>query len=111
VVQGLGAPAGSDVGRQADLAAIKKLKQKDKAAIEKPNFRGGLFSKIFGYKDLKNLNTPQQPNFPGIDLRDETARLAFQITASTNNRKIKETLRHLFIGGKHGTGIVACMRK
>jgi hypothetical protein len=37
VVQGLGAPAGSDVGRRADLAAIKKLNQKDKAAIEKLN--------------------------------------------------------------------------
>jgi ketosteroid isomerase-like protein len=30
-----GAPAGSDVGRQADLAAINELTQKDKAAIEK----------------------------------------------------------------------------
>ena len=36
-----------------------------------------LFSEIFGYKDLKNLNTPQQPNFPGIDLGGETARVAF----------------------------------
>jgi ketosteroid isomerase-like protein len=33
--QAPGAPAGSDVGREADLAAIKELNQKDKAALEK----------------------------------------------------------------------------
>jgi ketosteroid isomerase-like protein len=35
VPQAPSAPARSDVGRQTDLAAIKKLNQKDKAAIEK----------------------------------------------------------------------------
>jgi hypothetical protein len=68
-----------------------------------------LFSEIFGYKDLKNLNTPQA-KLSG-HLRDETARVAFHITASTNNRKIKETLPSPLYRGKHGTGIVACMRK
>ena len=57
------------------------------------------------------MSTPQQPNFPGIDLGDETARVAFHITASTNNRKIKETLPSPLYRGKYGTGIVACMRK
>jgi hypothetical protein len=51
-----------------------------------------LFAELFGYKNLKSLNTPQQPNYPGIDLGDETARVAFQITSSADNEKLKETL-------------------
>lgn len=51
-----------------------------------------LFRELFGYKNLKILNTPQEPNYPGIDLGDETARVAFQITSNADNDKIKETL-------------------
>ena len=51
-----------------------------------------LFAELFGYKNLKTLNTPLQPNYPGIDLGDETARVAFQITSSADNEKLKETL-------------------
>lgn len=50
-----------------------------------------LFAEIYGYRDLRNLND-EQPNYPGIDLGDDTARVAFQITATTSSTKIKETL-------------------
>lgn len=52
-----------------------------------------LLSQIFNYENLKNLNHTVGDNYPGIDLADEEARVAFQITSSSNNEKIKDTLR------------------
>ncbi|OCQ96782.1 hypothetical protein BCD64_14320 [Nostoc sp. MBR 210] len=51
-----------------------------------------LFSEIYGYKHLENLNYTKRKNYKGIDLGDETARVAFQITSTSNNKKIKDTL-------------------
>src|SRR5438874_561146 len=59
-----------------------------------------LFAEVFGYEDLKTLNTPQQPNFPGIDLGDDTSRVAIQVTASSDNAKVKDTLRQ-FVKQRH----------
>jgi len=52
-----------------------------------------LFKEIYGYRNLKNLNYAESGNYPGIDLGDETARVAFQITSTCNSKKIKDTLR------------------
>lgn len=52
-----------------------------------------LFAEVYGYKNLKNLNYTEGPNYPGIDLGDEVARVAFQITSTANNEKVKDTLR------------------
>lgn len=51
-----------------------------------------LFSQLYDLKHLKNLNTEEAANYPGVDLGDEEARVAFQITAESNSNKIKETL-------------------
>lgn len=50
-----------------------------------------LFKLIFDLPDLKNLNSVKN-NYPAIDLADDVARVAFQITATSESRKIKETL-------------------
>jgi hypothetical protein len=52
-----------------------------------------LFKAIYPYPDLRNLNTSERANFPGIDLADDTERVAFQITATPDSEKVKETLR------------------
>lgn len=52
-----------------------------------------LFAEVFGYKSLRNLNDTERANFPGIDLADDDARVAFQITSSADNEKIKDALR------------------
>jgi hypothetical protein len=52
-----------------------------------------LFAEVFGYKNLRNLNDTERANFPGIDLADDTARVAFQVTSSPDNEKVKDTLR------------------
>ena len=51
-----------------------------------------LFSEIYGYRGLRNLNVSEGPNFPAIDLGDEETRTAYQITSRSDSRKIKETL-------------------
>ncbi|MEQ9371652.1 MAG: SMEK domain-containing protein [Coleofasciculus chthonoplastes F3-SA18-01] len=52
-----------------------------------------LFSEVYGYTNLQNLNDTEGSNYPGIDLGDERARVAFQITSTSNSEKIKKTLR------------------
>jgi SMEK domain len=52
-----------------------------------------LFSEIFGYKKLRNLNFSERSNFPGIDLADDSARVAFQITSTATSEKVRDTLQ------------------
>jgi hypothetical protein len=52
-----------------------------------------LFRIAFGYEHIRNLNYTEHTNYPGIDLADDQARTAFQITASADNGKIKDTLQ------------------
>jgi len=51
-----------------------------------------LLSKVFGYSNLVNLNQTEHVNQPAIDLGDRVAGVAFQVTSTSNNKKVKETL-------------------
>lgn len=51
-----------------------------------------LLAEVYGYKNLKNLNFTEGSNFPSVDLGDETAKVAFQITATPGIKKVKHTL-------------------
>lgn len=55
-----------------------------------------ILAKLFDCPDLENANHGSH-NFPGIDLADRTLRLAFQITATSGMKKIKDTLE-TFLG-------------
>jgi hypothetical protein len=48
---------------------------------------------LYDLKDLRNVNYTHAINYPGIDLGDKTAKIAFQITSTSNNEKIKHTLK------------------
>jgi WD40 repeat protein len=50
-----------------------------------------LLNKIYNYK-LRNLNDEQE-DYPAIDLGDEDNKIAFQITSSFDNEKIKKNLK------------------
>jgi len=52
-----------------------------------------LFKEVYTYTNLQNLNDVEKNNYPAIDLGDETARVAIQITSTTDSEKIKDTLR------------------
>src|SRR4028118_2006481 len=51
-----------------------------------------LIAEVYGYKNLENLNFTKGSNYPSVDLGDETARVAFQITATPDLKKVKHTL-------------------
>lgn len=53
-----------------------------------------IFSEVFDLQELVNLNA-EGGNYEGIDLGDRRARVAFQITSTTDNKKIKKTLRSI----------------
>ncbi len=59
--------------------------------IHAESFLIPVLNEVFNLK-LKNLNATQGRNFPAIDLADFENRVAFQITATTTNDKIKDTL-------------------
>ncbi|MBL8204471.1 MAG: SMEK domain-containing protein [Blastocatellia bacterium] len=52
-----------------------------------------LFRQIFDLADLKNLNAAMKKNFPAIDLADDLTKIAFQVTATADSQKIKDTLQ------------------
>jgi len=51
-----------------------------------------LFAEVYGYTALKNLNYTEGKNYRAIDLGDETARVALQITSTPDSDKVKKTL-------------------
>lgn len=52
-----------------------------------------LLAEVYSLPNLRNLNFTERSNYPGIDLADDVARIAFQITASPGSDKVKDTLR------------------
>jgi len=52
-----------------------------------------IIAEVYGYRNLENLNFTKGSNYPSLDLGDETARVAFQITATPGLKKVKDTLR------------------
>ena len=59
----------------------------------------GLMRELYGFEALRNLNSEEKVNYPGIDLADDEARVAIQVTADRSLDKVKETLRKVI---KHG---------
>src|SRR5690606_17135557 len=53
-----------------------------------------------GWTDLRNLNR-EQANFPGIDLADDTRRVAVQVTATADIGKLKYTLEQFLSRDLH----------
>ena len=51
-----------------------------------------LLKALFGFNSLRNLNAEDKMNFPAIDLADDRARIAIQVTSSSKLDKIKDTL-------------------
>ncbi|MGC2237976.1 MAG: SMEK domain-containing protein [Pyrinomonadaceae bacterium] len=53
-----------------------------------------VFSEVYDYKNLVNLNLLGE-NYAGLDLGDDKARVAFQISSNVTNQKVKETLQSI----------------
>ncbi len=58
-----------------------------------------IFREVFGFQHLVNLNSAKK-NFEGIDLGDkEEDKVAFQITSTSTNAKVKYTLKQFVLKG------------
>jgi len=51
-----------------------------------------VLSRVFDYPHLRNLNYTEYFNYPGVDLGDAEAKVAFQVTSTSNSDKVKDTL-------------------
>src|SRR6185436_14782984 len=63
--------------------------------IHAESFLIPVLNETFGLS-LENLNSTQKKNFPAIDLADFKNRVAFQVTATADLAKIKNTLEIFF---------------
>ena len=52
-----------------------------------------LFSEVYNYRNLRNLNTTEGANFPAIDLADDVAGVGIQVTSEKKLHKVKKTLQ------------------
>ncbi|SES21445.1 hypothetical protein SAMN04490244_107144 [Tranquillimonas rosea] len=55
----------------------------------------GLFRELYGFSHLRNLNDEEAMNFPGIDLADDEARVAIQVTSDKSLEKVKSTIQKI----------------
>lgn len=55
----------------------------------------GLFKELHNLPNLRNLNADEKKNYPGIDLADDSARVAIQVTSDKTLEKIKETIKKI----------------
>jgi hypothetical protein len=51
-----------------------------------------LLSVCYGFENLKNLNSSEYFNHPGIDLGDSVAKVAIQVTSTRNSKRVKDAL-------------------
>lgn len=52
----------------------------------------GVLRELFGWRKLRNLNADERKNFPGIDLADDEAQVAVQVTGTPDLAKLKYTI-------------------
>lgn len=59
----------------------------------------GVLRELYGWHHLRNLNATERANFPGIDLADDVAGIAVQVTATPTLDKIKTTIETFLAHG------------
>jgi len=52
----------------------------------------GLFKELYGFNNIRNLNEEEKQNYPGIDLADDEAKVAIQVTSDKSLNKVKDSL-------------------
>ena len=53
----------------------------------------GIFKEIYDFENLRNLNEDNEQNYPGIDLADDEAGVAIQVTSDKTLEKVKDSLK------------------
>ena len=74
----------------ANVQINSKCNRNDLAVISEHTICG-LLNRMYGW-NLRNANTPKYPNFPSVDLVDEIAGIAVQVTVDNSVKKVDHTL-------------------
>lgn len=53
----------------------------------------GVLRELYRWSNLRDLNAEEKANFPGVDLADDTLKLAVQVTATPTLDKIKSSIQ------------------
>ena len=61
----------------------------------------GVFKALYGFVNLRNLNEDGGQNYPGIDLADDEAGVAIQVTSDKTLDKVKDSLGTFIRYGLH----------
>ena len=61
----------------------------------------GVFTELYGFKNLRNMNEEEQRNYPGIDLADDEGRVAIQVTSDNSLKKITDSITKTIRHGLH----------
>ena len=61
----------------------------------------GIFKEMYGFENLRNLNEDDGQNYPGIDLADDEAGVAIQVTSDKTLEKVKVSLNTIIKHGLH----------
>lgn len=86
----------SQLASQVEAASAMQLYDIHKVS---ENLVLGILRELYGWRNLRNLNATERANFPGIDLADDVAGIAIQVTATPTLDKIKSTIETFL---KHG---------
>lgn len=86
----------SQLASQVEAASAMQLYDIHKVS---ENLVLGVLRELYGWKQLRNLNASERTNFPGIDLADDVAGVAVQVTGTPTLDKIKSTVGTFL---KHG---------
>jgi hypothetical protein len=86
----------SQLATQVEAASAMQLYDIHKVS---ENLILGVLRELYGWRHLRNLNATERANFPGIDLADDVAGVAIQVTATPTLDKIKSTIETVL---RHG---------
>ncbi len=77
------------------VTEVKAFSAMDRTDINRvaQNVLVPLLSEVYDYRQLRNLDIGRDANFPGIDLADDDAQVAIQVTSTSSIDKIKHTIQ------------------
>ena len=74
----------------------------------------GVFKALYGFENLRNMNQGDGRNYPGIDLADDEAGVAIQVTSDKSLEKVKDSLKTIIkhrLHKKYGRIIFYCLTR
>ncbi len=86
----------SQLAMQVEAASAMQMYDINKVS---ENLVLGVLRELYEWRQLRNSNLAERANFPGIDLADDVASVAIQVTATPTLDKLKSTIETFLAHG------------